>query len=161
MNPKAKTPPLYDPDAEPIMDINNIQRLLPHSYPMLLVDKIVEINDKEIVGLKNVTFNEAFFTGHFPKEPVMPGVYIIEAMAQCGGLLALKNAKEGEKFSTYFLGIKGAKFKKKVIPGDALLIRVNCITPVNHGIATMRGECYVGSQIVAEATFTARIVKNM
>jgi len=160
MNSKNKRPPLYDPDAEPLMDINCIQRLLPHSYPMLLVDKIIELSNNEIIGLKNVTFNEAIFTGHFPTEPVMPGVYIIEAMAQCGGLLAFKDTGEGEKFSTYFLGIKGAKFKKKVIPGDTLLIRVNYITPISHGIATMHAECFVGSQIAAEATFTARIVKN-
>ena len=161
MNPKTKTPPHYDPDAEPIMDINRIQQLLPHRYPMGLVDKVIELSEEEIVGLKNVTFNEAIFTGHFPSEPVMPGVYIIEAMAQCGGLLALQGAEDGEKFSTYFLGIKEAKFKKKIIPGDTLLIRVNYITPVSHGIATMHADCFVGSKVAAEATFTARIVKNM
>lgn len=161
MKSKTKTPPYYDPDAEPIMDINRIKQLLPHTYPMLLVDKIIELNEKEIVGLKNVTFNEAVFTGHFPTEPVMPGVYIVEAMAQCGGLLALKDVKDGERFSTYFLAIKEAKFKKKVKPGDTLLIRVEYITPVSHGIATMHAVCFVGTKVVAEATFTARIVKNI
>lgn len=160
MNQKAKMPPHYDPDIPPVMNITQIQQLLPHRYPMGLVDKVIEISDNEIVGLKNVTINEEYFTGHFPSEPIMPAVYLIEAMAQCGGLLALCQVDEPQKYSTYFLSIKEARFKRKVQPGDTLIIRVSYQEPPSHLIATMHAECYVGSRIVAESTFTASLVKN-
>ena len=152
--------PIYDPNDKPIMDNIRIRELLPHRYPMQLVDKIIAIGSTSIVGVKNVTSNEPFFTGHFPQEPVMPGVLLIEAMAQCGGLLVLNTVEEPERWSTYFLKIDGVKFRQKVIPGDTLLFRVELLHPLSHGISTMRGYMFVGDQVVAEATFTAQIVKN-
>lgn len=152
--------PNYDPNEEPLMDVNRIRELLPHRYPMQLVDKVVEIGSNFIVAVKNVTSNEAFFQGHFPQEPVMPGVLQIEAMAQAGGLLVLNSIEEPERWSTYFLRIDDVKFRKKVVPGDTLLFRVELITPIRHGIATMRGFAFVGETVVMEATFTAQITKN-
>ena len=152
--------PNYDPNEEPLMDVNRIRELLPHRYPMQLVDKVVETGSNFIVALKNVTSNEAFFQGHFPQEPVMPGVLQIEAMAQAGGLLVLNSIEEPERWSTYFLRIDDVKFRKKVVPGDTLLFRVELITPIRHGIATMRGFAFVGETVVMEATFTAQITKN-
>lgn len=152
--------PIYDPNVEPLMDINRIRELLPHRYPMGLVDKVIEIGANYIVGVKNITANEEFFQGHFPTEPVMPGVLQIEAMAQCGGLLVLNTMDEPEKCSTYFLGITDVKFRRKVVPGDTLLFRVEMITPIRHGIATMKGYTFVGDNVVSEATFTAQIIKN-
>lgn len=152
--------PIYDPNEEPIMDNNRIRELLPHRYPMQLVDKITAIGPTSIVGVKNVTANEPFFTGHFPQEPVMPGVLQIEAMAQCGGLLVLNQVEEPERWSTYFLAIDGVKFRQKVVPGDTLLFRVELLHPVRHGISSMKGYMFVGDKVVSEATFTAQIVKN-
>ncbi len=152
--------PNYDPNDEPLMDVNRIRELLPHRYPMQLVDKVVETGSNFIVAVKNVTSNEAFFQGHFPQEPVMPGVLQIEAMAQAGGLLVLNSIEEPERWSTYFLRIDDVKFRKKVVPGDTLLFRVELITPIRHGIATMRGFAFVGETVVMEATFTAQITKN-
>lgn len=152
--------PNYDPNEEPLMDVNRIRELLPHRYPMQLVDKVVETGSNFIVAVKNVTSNEAFFQGHFPQEPVMPGVLQIEAMAQAGGLLVLNSIEEAERWSTYFLRIDDVKFRKKVVPGDTLLFRVELITPIRHGIATMRGFAFVGETVVMEATFTAQITKN-
>lgn len=152
--------PNYDPNEEPLMDVNRIRELLPHRYPMQLVDKVVETGPNFIVAVKNVTSNEAFFQGHFPQEPVMPGVLQIEAMAQAGGLLVLNSIEEPERWSTYFLRIDDVKFRKKVVPGDTLLFRVELITPIRHGIATMRGFAFVGETVVMEATFTAQITKN-
>lgn len=152
--------PNYDPNEEPLMDVNRIRELLPHRYPMQLVDKVVETGSNFIVAVKNVTSNEAFFQGHFPQEPVMPGVLQIEAMAQAGGLLVLNSIEEPERWSTYFLRIDDVKFRKKVVPGDTLLFRVELITPIRHGIATMRGFAFVGEMVVMEATFTAQITKN-
>jgi beta-hydroxyacyl-(acyl-carrier-protein) dehydratase fabZ len=152
--------PVYDPNEAPIMDNKRIRELLPHRYPMQLVDKITTMGPTSIVGVKNVTANEPFFQGHFPNEPVMPGVLQIEAMAQCGGLLVLGQLEEPEKYSTYFLKIDDVKFRQKVVPGDSLLFKVELLAPVRHGISSMKGYMFVGDQVVSEATFTAQIVKN-
>ena len=152
--------PIYDPNEDPIMDNNRIRELLPHRYPMQLVDKITAIGPTSIVGIKNVTSNEPFFQGHFPQKPVMPGVLQIEAMAQCGGLLVLNQVEEPERWSTYFLNIDNVKFRQKVVPGDTLLFRVELLHPVRHGISSMKGCMFVGDKVVSEATFTAQIIKN-
>lgn len=152
--------PAYDPNEEPIMDINKIRELLPHRYPMQLVDKVIALGATSIVGVKNITSNEPFFQGHFPQEPVMPGVLQIEAMAQCGGLLVLNTVDEPERWSTYFMKIDDVKFRQKVVPGDTLLFKVDLLAPVRHGVSSMKGFGFVGDRIVVEATFTAQIVKN-
>ena len=152
--------PIYDPNDEPVMDNIRIRELLPHRYPMQLVDKIISIGATSIVGVKNVTSNEPFFVGHFPQEPVMPGVLQIEAMAQCGGLLVLNQVEEPERWSTYFLRIDEVKFRQKVVPGDTLLFKVELLHPVRHGISSMKGYLFVGDHVVSEATVTAQIVKN-
>ena len=152
--------PIYDPNEKPVMDNIRIRQLLPHRYPMQLVDKIISMGPTSIVGIKNVTANEPFFQGHFPEEPVMPGVLQIEAMAQCGGLLVLNQLEEPERWSTYFMKIDEVKFRQKVIPGDTLLFRVELLHPVRHGISSMKGYMFVGDQVVSEASFTAQIVKN-
>lgn len=152
--------PIYDPNDEPLIDNIRIRELLPHRYPMQLVDKVVAMGATTIVGVKNITANEPFFQGHFPQEPVMPGVLQIEAMAQCGGLLVLSQVEEPERWSTYFLKIDNVKFRQKVVPGDTLLFRVELLSPVRHGISSMQGYMFVGDNVVAEATFTAQIVKN-
>jgi len=152
--------PAYDPNEEPVMDVNRIRELLPHRYPMQLVDKVIELGATSIVGVKNITSNEPFFQGHFPQEPVMPGVLQIEAMAQCGGLLVLNSVEEPERWSTYFMKIDGVKFRQKVVPGDTLLFKVDLMAPLRHGISSMRGYAFVGDKVVSEATFTAQIVKN-
>ena len=152
--------PLYDPNQEPVMDVKKIKQLLPHRYPMQLVDKIIEIGEKHIVGIKNVTSNEPFFQGHFPQEPVMPGVLQIEALAQVGGLLVLGGMEDPENWSTYFLRIENVKFRQKVVPGDTLIFKTELLSPIRHGISTMQGYAFVGENCVMEAVFTAQIVKN-
>lgn len=152
--------PIYDCNEPPVMDVNRIRELLPHRYPMQLVDKVISLGANSIVGVKNVTSNEPFFTGHFPQEPVMPGVLQIEAMAQCGGLLVLNTLEEPERWSTYFMRIDDVKFRQKVVPGDTLLFKVDLLVPVRHGISSMKGYVFVGDKVVSEATFTAQIVKN-
>lgn len=152
--------PAYDPNKEPLMDVNRIRELLPHRYPMQLVDKVISLDDNEIVAVKNVTSNEPFFTGHFPQEPVMPGVLLVEAMAQAGGLLVLNTVEEPERWSTYFMKIDNVKFRKKVVPGDTLIFKVKLLGPLRRGIASMAGHIFVGDNIVAEAEFTAQIIKN-
>ena len=152
--------PIYDPNMEPVMDVNRIRELLPHRYPMQLVDKVISLGATSIVGIKNITSNEPFFQGHFPQEPVMPGVLMVEAMAQCGGLLVLNTLEEPERWSTYFMKIDGVKFRQKVVPGDTLIFKVDLLAPVRHGISSMKGYMFVGDHLVAEATFTAQIVKN-
>jgi UDP-3-O-[3-hydroxymyristoyl] N-acetylglucosamine deacetylase/3-hydroxyacyl-[acyl-carrier-protein] dehydratase len=152
--------PVYDPNETPIMDINRIRELLPHRYPFLLVDKIIEIGPNHIVGVKNITTNEPFFQGHFPQEPVMPGVLQVEAMAQTGGLLVLNSVDEPEKYSTYFMKIDGVKFRQKVVPGDTLILRLELLAPIRRGISTMKGYVFVGDKLVSEAEFMAQIVKN-
>lgn len=152
--------PVVDIFAKPVMEIADIQKLLPHRYPFLLVDKILKIDENSIVGLKNVTYNEAFFIGHFPNEPVMPGVLIIEAMAQVGGILVLNSVPDPENYSTYFLKIDQVKFKKKVVPGDTLVFKLELVSPVRRGIATMRGMAFVGDTVVTEGLLTAQIAKK-
>ena len=152
--------PVYDPNEEPVMDVNRIRELLPHRYPMQLVDKVISLGATSIVGIKNVTSNEPFFQGHFPQEPVMPGVLMVEAMAQCGGLLVLNTVEEPERWSTYFMKIDDVKFRQKVVPGDTIIFKVDLLAPVRHGISSMKGYMFVGDHVVAEATFTAQIVKN-
>ena len=152
--------PFYDTNEVPIMDVNRIRELHPHRYPMQLVDKVIELGPTTIVGVKNVTSNEPFFQGHFPEEPVMPGVLMVEAMAQCGGLLVLNTLEEPERWSTYFMKIDDVKFRQKVVPGDTLLFKVELLAPVRHGISSMKGYMFVGDNVVAEATFTAQIIKN-
>jgi UDP-3-O-[3-hydroxymyristoyl] N-acetylglucosamine deacetylase/3-hydroxyacyl-[acyl-carrier-protein] dehydratase len=142
------------------MDINRIHQLLPHRFPMQLVDKVIELGPTSIVAVKNITSNEPFFQGHFPSEPVMPGVLLIEAMAQAGGLLILNSVEEAERWSTYFTKIESVKFRQKVVPGDTLLFKVELLAPLRHGISSMRGYVFVGENMVAEATFTAQIIKN-
>lgn len=151
--------PYYDPNKEPVMDVNRIRQILPHRYPMQLVDKVIDIRENNIVAIKNVTSNEPFFQGHFPSEPVMPGVLQIEAMAQAGGLLVLSNVDNPELYSTYFLKIDNVKFRQKVVPGDTLIFKVELVSPIRHGIGTMQGYAFIGENCVAEATFTAQISK--
>lgn len=152
--------PIYDCNEVPVMDVNRIRELLPHRYPFLLVDKIIEIGSNYIVGVKNVSGNEPFFQGHFPKEPVMPGVLQVEAMAQVGGLLVLNTVEEPQNYSTYFMKIDGVKFRQKVVPGDTLVFRVEFMSPIRRGIATMKGYAFVGEKMVCEAEFMAQIAKN-
>ena len=152
--------PTYDCNREPVMDVNRIRELLPHRYPFQLVDKVIEMGASYIVGIKNITANEPFFQGHFPQEPVMPGVLQIEAMAQVGGLLVLNSVDEPERYSTYFMKIDGVKFRQKVVPGDTLLFRVELLAPIRRGISTMKGYAFVGEKVVCEAEFMAQIVKN-
>ncbi|MFA6949914.1 MAG: bifunctional UDP-3-O-[3-hydroxymyristoyl] N-acetylglucosamine deacetylase/3-hydroxyacyl-ACP dehydratase [Lentimicrobiaceae bacterium] len=152
--------PEYDPNQPPLYDINEIKRLLPHRPPFLLVDRIIRMNEREVVGLKNVSMNEGFFIGHFPDEPLMPGVLILEAMAQTGGILVLSSVKDPENYITYFLKIDNVKFRQKVVPGDTIIFHLELITPVRRGICYMRGTAYVGNKITTEAELMAQIVRK-
>ncbi len=152
--------PIYAIDAEPLYDINKIKTILPHRYPFLLVDKVMEIYGETIVAVKNVTYNEMHFIGHFPQEPVMPGVLHVEAMAQCAGILVLSQYEDPESYSTYFLKIDGVKFRNKVVPGDQLVMKVFLTSPIRRGLATIKGYCFVDGKIVTEAEMTAQIIKN-
>lgn len=152
--------PVYNPNAKPLLDNNQIREMLPHRYPFLLVDKIIEKGDNHIVGVKNVTTNEPFFLGHFPQEPVMPGVLLVEAMAQTGGLLVLGKVEEPERYSTYFMKIDNVKFRQKVVPGDTLIFHVSFMTELRRGCAVMKGYAFVGDKIVTECEFMAQIIKN-
>ncbi|MEL6669678.1 MAG: bifunctional UDP-3-O-[3-hydroxymyristoyl] N-acetylglucosamine deacetylase/3-hydroxyacyl-ACP dehydratase [Bacteroidota bacterium] len=157
---RLKGKPVYNPNVEPVFDLQGIKKYMPHRYPFLLIDKIIELGDNHIVGLKHLTGNEAFFQGHFPDNPVMPGVLQIEAMAQTGGLLVLSQRDEPGNWDTYFLKIEKAKFKSFVVPGDTLLIKMELTAPVRRGIVQMVGTCYVGNKIVSEAELIAQITKR-
>ncbi|MBD5272339.1 MAG: bifunctional UDP-3-O-[3-hydroxymyristoyl] N-acetylglucosamine deacetylase/3-hydroxyacyl-ACP dehydratase [Bacteroides sp.] len=152
--------PVYNPNVAPLIDINGIKKLLPHRYPFLLIDKIIEIDKKHCVAVKNVTVNEPFFQGHFPQEPVMPGVLQVEAMAQAAGVLVLNFLEDPEKYSTYFLKIDNVKFRQKVVPGNTLLLNVALTTEIRRGCAMVKGYAFVGEKVVCEAEFMAQIIKN-
>lgn len=157
---KKKNIPNFDLSKEPVYDINGIMKLLPHRPPFLLIDKVLELSDSHIVGLKNITMNEPFFVGHFPKEPVMPGVLQVEAMAQMGGILVLANVPDPENYSTYFVKIDNVKFKKKVVPGDTLVFKLELLAPIRRGIVHMQGYGYVGDNLVVEAELMAQVAKT-
>ncbi|MBQ5618546.1 MAG: bifunctional UDP-3-O-[Alistipes sp.] len=150
----------YKAAKTPVMDINDIRKLLPHRYPFLLLDKIFHLDDKSVGAIKNITVNEPQFTGHFPEEPVMPGVLLVEAMAQAGGIIVLNGVEHPEEYSTYFLRMDGVRFKRKVVPGDTLQIEAHIIEPVRRGIASIIGKVFVGGQLACEATLMAQIVRN-
>ncbi|MGM9805507.1 MAG: bifunctional UDP-3-O-[3-hydroxymyristoyl] N-acetylglucosamine deacetylase/3-hydroxyacyl-ACP dehydratase [Candidatus Aphodosoma sp.] len=152
--------PHIDNGAKPVFDINQIKDLLPHRYPFLLVDKVLQLSETNIVAIKNVTFNEMHFIGHFPDEPVMPGVLHVEAMAQSAGIMVLSQMDDPKQYSTYFLSIDNVKFRSKVVPGDSLVMKVSLTSPIRRGLASLKGYCFVNGRIVTEAEFVAQIIKN-
>lgn len=157
---EKKQAPKFDLTKEPVYDVNQIMGILPHRYPFLMVDKIIELSENAVVGVKNITFNEPFFQGHFPGNPVMPGVLQIEAMAQVGGVLALHNVDEPELWSTYFLKMDAVKFKRKVVPGDTVVFTMELMSPIRRGIVQMKGRGYVNGNVVSEGELMAQIIKD-
>ncbi|MFL0061423.1 bifunctional UDP-3-O-[3-hydroxymyristoyl] N-acetylglucosamine deacetylase/3-hydroxyacyl-ACP dehydratase [Tenacibaculum maritimum] len=157
---KRNNVPKYDLNKPPLLDIHQIMDILPHRPPFLLIDRIMELSDKHVVGMKNVTMNENFFVGHFPGAPVMPGVLQVEAMAQCGGVLVLSTVPDPENYLTYFMKMNNVKFKQKVLPGDTLIFKAELITPIRRGICHMQAYAYANGKLVAEAELMAQIVKN-
>ena len=151
--------PQYDPNKPPVYNINDIKGLLPHRYPFLLIDKIIHMDDKVVIGVKNVTMNENFFMGHFPTQPIMPGVLQVEAMAQVGGILALSKVEDPENYQTLFLKIDKVKFKKMVIPGDTIIFRLELLAPIRRGLVNMFGQAFVGSEMVMEGELMAQVSK--
>ncbi len=157
---RGPQPPKIDLYAKPLVDNDGIKKILPHRYPFQLIDKIMYITEDEVVGIKNVTSNEPFFVGHFPEEAVMPGVLHLEAMAQCGGILALWHEDEPEKWSTYFMGMDKVKYRRKVVPGDICVFKLKLLSPIRRGVVHMLGQTFVGDQLATEAELKAQIVKN-
>lgn len=155
-----KDVPVYDPTVEPVYNIEEIKKRLRHRYPFLMVDKVIYKDENTVVGIKNITFNEYFFQGHFPEESVMPGVLLVESMAQVGGMLVLGDVEDPEQWSTYFLKIDKVKFKRKVVPGDTLIIKLDMSEPPRRGIVYMYGQIYVGNNLVVEGEMVAQVVKN-
>ncbi|MBO9634684.1 MAG: bifunctional UDP-3-O-[3-hydroxymyristoyl] N-acetylglucosamine deacetylase/3-hydroxyacyl-ACP dehydratase [Chitinophagaceae bacterium] len=158
-NKQLKNIPVYDPNQPPVYSLQQIEKTLPHRHPFLLVDKIIELSDKQIVGVKNVTYDEWFFAGHFPNNPVMPGVLQIEALAQCGGILAINAMPPGD-YDTYFIKIDNVKFKQKVVPGDTMILKMELLSPIRRGFCEMRGTVYVGNKIATEGDLMAQLVKR-
>jgi len=159
-NRNKKLSPQYDPNQLPIYDVMHIMSVLPHRYPFVMVDKIIEISDTHIVGVKSVSYNEPYFPGHFPDNPIMPGVLQIEAMAQTGGILALNTVPDPINYWTYFLKIDKAKFKDKVVPGDTLVFRLDLLAPIRRGVCHMHGQAFVGERMICEAELMAKIVRK-
>jgi len=152
--------PVYNPELPPVYDINGIMKLLPHRPPFLFVDKIIEMRENGVTGIKNVTMNEAFFTGHFPDEPVFPGVIQIEAMAQTGGIFIMNTVPDPENYLTYFMKIDGVKFRRKVVPGDTIIFDLELLSPIRRGLCHMAGKGYVAGEVCIEAELLAMIAKK-